>query len=63
VPTKSVELEEALLSITSDGSKKKRVYMNERVRIAAEKEREKKLRMEQDELDRLAELQEMGAKN
>lgn len=56
VPTKSVALEEAVLSLSSDGSKKKRVYMNERVRIAAEKEKEKKLRMEQDELERQAEL-------
>lgn len=60
VPTKSVGLEEAVLSLSSEGSKKKRVYMNERVRVAAEKEKEKKLRMEQDELDRQAELEQMG---
>lgn len=60
VPTKSVGLEEALTSLSSSGSKKKRVYMNERVRVAAELEREKKLRMEQDELDRLAELERMA---
>ena len=53
-------MEEAVLSLSSEGSKKKRVYMNERVRVAAEKEKEKKLRMEQDELDRQAELEQMG---
>ena len=60
VPTKSVALEEAVLSLSSEGSKKKRVYMNERVRVAAEKEREKKLRMEQDEIERQAELAQMA---
>jgi hypothetical protein len=60
VPTKSVALEDAVLSLSSSGSKKKRVYMNERVRVAAEKEREKKLRLEQDELERQAELERMG---
>ncbi len=59
VPTKSVGLEEAVLSLSSQGSKKKKVYMNKRVQIAAEKEREKKERMEQDEIDRLAELERM----
>lgn len=34
--------------------------MNERVKVAAEKEKEKKLRMEQDELERQAELERMG---
>ncbi|GFH59304.1 hypothetical protein CTEN210_15780 [Chaetoceros tenuissimus] len=57
VPTKNVGLEEAVLSLSSSGSKKKKVYMNERVRKAAELEREKKERMEQDERDRLAELE------
>lgn len=61
IPTKSLGLEEAVLSLSSSGSKKKVVYMNERVRVAAEKEREKKLRMEQDELDRQAELEQMSA--
>ena len=60
VPTKSVGLEEAVLSLSSSGSKKKRVYMNERVRIAAEKERERKIRLEEDERERLAELEKMG---
>jgi hypothetical protein len=34
--------------------------MNKRVQIAAEKEREKKERMDQDEVERLAELEQMG---
>ena len=62
VPTKAVQLEEAVLSLSSTGSKKKKVYMNKRVQIAAEKEREKKERMEQDEIDRLAELEGMKLK-
>ncbi len=53
-------LEEAVLSLSSTGSKKKKVYMNKRVQIAAEKEREKKERMEQDEIERLAEMEKMG---
>ena len=53
-------LQDAVLSLSSSGSKKKVVYMNSRVRIAAEKEKAKKERMEQDELDRLDELEQMG---
>ena len=34
--------------------------MNKRVQIAAEKEREKKIRMEQDEVERLAEVEAYG---
>ena len=60
VPVKASGLEEAVLSLSSSGSKKKRVYMNKRVQIAAEKEREKKERMDQDEVERLAELEQMG---
>ena len=53
VPTKSVGLEAALLNLSSSGAKKKKVYMNKRVQMAAELEREKKERMDQDEVDRL----------
>lgn len=60
VPTKNVGLEDALSSFASSGSKKKRVYMNERVRVAAEKERERKIRMEEDERERLSEMERMG---
>lgn len=63
IPTKSVGLEQAVLSLTSSGAKKKKVYMNKRVQEAAEKEREKKERMEQDELERLQELERMNARN
>ena len=48
-----------MLSLSSQGSKKKKVYMNKRVQEAAEKEREKKERMEQDEIERLRELEKM----
>lgn len=58
VPTKSVGLESALLTLSSSGAKKKKVYMNERVQKAAELEREKKERMDQDEVDRLREVEE-----
>jgi len=60
VPTKNVGLEDALSSFASSGSKKKRVYMNERVRVAAEKERERKIRMDEDERERLSEMERMG---
>jgi hypothetical protein len=60
VPTKSIGLEQAVLTLSSSGSKKKTVYMNKRVQIAAEKEREKKIRMEQDEVERLAEVEAYG---
>jgi len=60
VPTKNVGLEDALSSFANSGSKKKRVYMNERVRVAAEKERAKKIRMDEDEKERLSETLRMG---
>lgn len=60
VPTKNVGLEDALSSFASSGSKKKRVYMNERVRVAAEKERERKIRMDEDEIERLSEMERLG---
>jgi hypothetical protein len=56
-------LEQAVLSLTSSGAKKKKVYMNKRVQEAAEKERERKERMEQDELERLKELERMKSVN
>jgi len=46
------------LTLSSSGAKKKKVYMNERVQKAAELEREKKERMDQDEVDRLKEVEE-----
>lgn len=49
-------------SLIGTSGKKKKVYMNERVAIAAEKEKEKKERMDEDERDRLAELYEMEGK-
>jgi len=55
IPVKNVGLLAALNSATS----KRKVYMNPRVAEAAEKEKAKKLRMEQDERDRLAELYRM----
>ena len=48
-----------MLTLSSPGSKKKKVYMNKRVQKAADLEREKKERMDQDEVDRLAELAQM----
>lgn len=44
---------------TSTTTKKKKSYANERVQLAAEKEREKAERMAQDEAERQAELQRM----
>jgi hypothetical protein len=44
-------------ALSDTKSKKKVVYMNQRVRDAAEKEKAKKERMEQDEVERLAELE------
>ena len=61
VPIREAGLEEAVLSLSSGGSKKKKVYMNKRVQVAAEKELEKKQRMETDEIERLAELERMRA--
>ena len=52
VATKFATLEAAL----SGAPKKKKLYTNERVQIAAEKERARKERMEADEADRLAKL-------
>jgi hypothetical protein len=57
VPIKSVGLQDALVNLSSPGSKKKKVYMNKRVQKAADLEREKKERMDQDEVDRLAEIE------
>jgi hypothetical protein len=45
------------VNLSSPGSKKKKVYMNKRVQKAADLEREKKERMDQDEVDRLAEIE------
>lgn len=44
------------LGKTGDTGKKKKVYSNERVRAAEEKNAERRLRMEEDERERLAEL-------
>jgi hypothetical protein len=53
VPTRFVDIE-AVLSTT--GGKKKKMYTNSRVAEASRKEAEKKVRLEQDEEDRLAAL-------
>jgi hypothetical protein len=55
VPVKNVGLLSAL-GKTGDTGKKKKVYSNERVRAAEEKNAERRLRMEEDERERLAEL-------
>ena len=55
VATKFVSLEEVLAS----APRKKKLYTNERVLAAAEKEKEKKERMERDENERLAALFQM----
>jgi hypothetical protein len=47
-------------SILATSPKKKKLYTNERVQLAAEKEQAKKLRMEQDEIERLEALRKMG---
>ena len=52
VKTKFASLEAALAS----APKKKKIYSNERVQIAAEKEKARQERMEKDEADRLAQL-------
>lgn len=52
VPTKFVDLE----AVLAKAPKKKKRYTNQRVVEAAEKEKEKQARMEQDEQNRLAEL-------
>ena len=57
VKTKFVELE----SILANAPKKKKMYTNQRVQDAAEKEREKQERMRQDEEDRIRQLQKMEA--
>jgi hypothetical protein len=56
VPTRFVDIE----SILSTTPKKKKMYTNERVAEAARKETEKKIRMQQDEEDRLAALYRQG---
>lgn len=52
IPTKFTTIEAAL----AGAPKKKKLYTNERVQIAAEKEKARKERMEADEDDRLAKL-------
>ena len=47
-------------SVLATSPKKKKLYTNERVQLAAEKELAKKLRMEQDEVERLEALAKMG---
>ncbi|KAL3781433.1 hypothetical protein HJC23_000996 [Cyclotella cryptica] len=66
VPVKNVGLLSALGIIESEDAvkigesgRKKKNYSNERVRMAEEKEREKRLRMEEDERERLEELYKM----
>lgn len=55
VKTKFVELE----AILANAPKRKKMYTNQRVQDAAEKEREKRERMRQDEEDRLRQLRQM----
>ena len=55
VPTKFVELE----AVLANAPKRKKVYTNERVLEAAEKEKERQARMQKDEEDRLAALYKM----
>ena len=55
VKTKSVDLESLLARLDT---KKKKMYTNERVQKAYEKEQDKKERMRLDELDRLAEIEQ-----
>ena len=55
VPVKNVGLLSAV-GVTGESGKKKKVYANERVRAAEEKNAERRLRMEEDERERLAEL-------
>ena len=55
VKTKFVELESFLSTMP-----KKKMYTNQRVQEAQAKERERQLRMQQDEEERLAELRRMG---
>lgn len=55
IPTKFTTLEAALAS----APKKKKLYTNERVQVAAEKEKARRARMAADEEDRLAQLYEM----
>lgn len=56
VPTKFPDLEAAL----SGAPKRKKVYANQRVLEAAEKEKAKKARIDRDEEQRLEELSELG---
>jgi len=56
VPTKFSALEDAVKS-ASEGSRKTKVYMNKRIQRADMLNKEKKIRMAQDELDRLDELE------
>jgi uncharacterized protein involved in exopolysaccharide biosynthesis len=55
VKTKFVELE----SILANAPKKKKLYTNQRVQDAAEKEREKRERIRQDEEERIRQLRQM----
>ena len=55
VPVTNVGLLSAV-GKTSESGKKTKVYSNERVRAAEEKNEERRLRMEEDERERLAEL-------
>ena len=57
VKTKFVELE----SILANAPRKKKMYTNQRVQDAAEKEREKQERMRQDEEERIRQVQKMEA--
>ena len=55
VPVKNVGLLSAV-GVTGESGKKKKLYSNERVRAAEEKNAERRQRMEEDERERLAEL-------
>jgi len=56
VPTKNVGMSNALTELTNPGSRKKKVYMNDNVRSAEVKNKEKALRMEEDERLRQEEI-------
>jgi len=56
VPTKNVGLSNALTELTNPDSRKKKVYMNDNVRSAEVKNKEKALRMEEDERLRQEEI-------
>jgi len=59
VPTKFSTYEDAVRS-ASPGSKKKKVYMNKRIQRADQLNKEKKIRMAQDEVERLEELERIS---